>query len=312
MMISIVVPVFNEEENVQELHRRIVEELNKLNHKFEIIFVDDASKDQTVERLRNLKPLRVIRFQRNSGQTSAMDAGFQVAKGDFIVTLDGDLQNDPADIGRLVEKLNEGYDVVSGWRKSRNDDWGRKILSRAANWLTCKVGGLFLHDSACAIKAYRAGFLKNVNLYGEMHVFLPSLLHGYGARVTEMVVQHHERKAGLSKHNFMKAVKNIADLLTIKFLLHYMARPLVFFSAWAMGSLFLGMLCAGTATILKIMHIRNYGQTPLPMLMVLFIIVGILIFMMGFLAELIMRIYWESQGKKPYIVRETFENNENN
>ena len=307
-MISIVVPVFNEEDNVFELHQRILAELKQLNTEFEIIFVDDCSTDKTVEKMKQLKPIRVLRLRKNCGQTSAMDAGFHAAKGKYIVTLDGDLQNDPSDIGRLIKKLDEGYDVASGWRVDRQDSLGRKILSRLANWLTYQLSGLYLHDSACAMKAYRAEFLKDINLYGEMHVFLPALLHGQGAKVIELPVKHHERKAGISKHHFMKAVKNIADLMTIKFMSQYMGRPLVFFSALSIGFCLLGFISATTATILKIMAIRNYGQTPLPILTVLFIIIGFLLFMMGFLAELMTRIYWESQNKKPYAIRETFEN----
>lgn len=307
-MISIVIPVYNEEANVEELHHRIYQEMIQHQEPFEIIFVDDGSNDRTYEILNKLKPIKVIRFRKNFGQTAAMDAGFQNANGEIIVTLDGDLQNDPGDIGKLVQKLNEGYDVVSGWRVDRHDSYGRRLLSRLANWLTYKVTGLYLHDSACAIKAYRKELFKGVHLYGEMHVFLPAYLYGRGAKVTEITVKHHERKGGISKHYFMKAVKDISDLITIRFLSQYMSRPLLFFGGSSLTVGGLGILFLLTATFLKIFSIRNYGQTPLPIFGVLFVIIGFLLFMMGFLAELILRIYCESQNKPPYIVKDSFEN----
>lgn len=307
-MISIVVPVYNEQENIEELHHRIHAELVKLNKPFEIIFVDDGSKDQTFEKLKKIKPLKIIRLRRNFGQTSAMDAGFHAAKGKLIVTLDGDLQNDPGDIGKLVAKLEEGYDVVSGWRVDRRDSSGRRILSRLANWLTYKVSGLYIHDSACAIKAYRSEFLKDIHLYGEMHVFLPAYLYARGAKVTEIPVKHHERKGGISKHYFMKAVKDIADLLTIYFLVQHFARPLVFFGGSGIVSFLLGCVSGITAVILKLLGLRNFMQTPLPIMTLFFMLVGFLLFMMGFLAELMIRIYFESQSKKPYGIKDILEN----
>lgn len=307
-MISVVVPVYNEEANVAELHRRILGELKSLGRPFEIIFVNDGSTDRTQEIAEKLSPVKVIRFQKNFGQTSAMDAGFAASKGDIVVTLDGDLQNDPTDIGKLVKKLEEGYDVVSGWRVDRHDSFGRKLLSRSANWLTFKVTGLYLHDYACAIKAYRRQIFQGVHLYGEMHVFLPAYLHGRGARVTEMPVKHHERAGGVSKHYFMKAVKDISDLLTIKFLSQYMDRPLLFFGGSALLFFFLGVAAAVLATALKVLEIRNFMQTPLPVVSTFFILLGVLLFMMGFLAELMIRIYCESQNKTPYIIKDVVEN----
>jgi len=305
-MISVVVPVYNEEANVDELHRRICDELKKTGDPYEIIFVDDGSTDKTFEKLGALKPLRVIRMRRNFGQTSAMDAGFKASKGDIVITMDGDLQNDPSDIGKLADKLNEGYDVVSGWRVDRHDALARKILSRLANWLTFKVTGLFLHDYACAIKAYRKELFQGVHLYGEMHVFLPAYLYARGAKVTEIPVKHHERKGGVSKHYFMKAVKDISDLLTISFLSQ--ARPLLFFATVSFISGGLGAFCALTAITLKVLGIRNFGQTPLPIVTALFLIIGFMLFMMGFLGELMIRIYNESQNKTPYIIKEVKEN----
>ena len=307
-MLSVVVPVYNEEGNVTALHQSVKDALLKLGQPFEIIFIDDGSEDRTFEIMKSLKPLKAIRFQRNFGQTSAMDAGFNLARGDIIVTLDGDLQNDPRDIGALVQKLNEGYDVVSGWRQDRKDSFGRRILSSAANWLTWKMTGLSLHDHACALKAYRKDIFKGVHLYGEMHVFLPAYLHGRGAKVTEIPVRHDPRHSGVSKHSLMKAVKDISDLVTVHFLSQHMNRPLLFFGGSSLLMCALGLLAAAAATVLKIMGLRNYGQTPLPILAVFLVIIGFLLFMMGFLAELILRVYFESQGKTPYIIKENVEN----
>lgn len=307
-MISVVIPVFNEEANVKALHEKILAELKGSGQEFEILFVDDGSRDGTHEALKKLSPVKILRLQKNSGQTSAMDAGIQAAKGDIVVTMDGDLQNDPSDIGKLVAKLNEGYDVVSGWRVDRHDSFGRRILSRCANWLTFKVTGLYLHDYACAIKAYRKNLFQGVHLYGEMHVFLPAYLYSRGARVAEIPVKHHERQGGISKHYFMKAVKDISDLLTIQFLSQHMDRPLLFFGGFCLLFWFLGFSAAALAIILKVLDIRNLAQTPLPVVSTFFIIIGFLLFMMGFLAELMVRIYCETQKITPYIVKETVEN----
>jgi len=219
--------------------------------------------------------------------------------------MDGDLQNDPEDIPALVAKINEGYDVVSGWRKDRHDSFGRRLLSHLANWLTGAVTGLRLHDSACAMKAYRREILTDVRLYGEMHVFLPAYLYMQGARVSEMPVRHHERHAGVSKHYFFKAVKNLFDLMTIKFLGGMGGRPLVFFGGLGVLTMSLGVVSGVAAVYLKLAAVRNFGQTPLPLLASLLILSGLIFFMMGFLAELMLRIYYETSDRRPYIVRET-------
>ena len=236
------------------------------------------------------------------------DAGFAAARGDVIVTLDGDLQNDPSDIPALVKKMREGYDVVSGRRMERKDPLSRKILSSLANFITRKMTGLQLRDHACALKAYRKDIFKDVHLYGEMHVFLPAYLYGRGAKVTEVDVKHHARARGESKHTLFKAVKDLSDLVTIHFLSRHMNRPLLFFGGSSLFMIALGFISAGAATVLKLLHVRNYGQTPLPILAAFLVIIGFMLFMMGFLAELILRVYFEGQNKTPYIVRETVEN----
>lgn len=306
-MISIVIPVYNERDNVKLLYEKLYTTAQKMGEVFEIIFVDDGSTDDTVDILKTLKGVKILVLTMDFGQTAALDAGIHEAKGEIVITMDGDLQNDPTDIPQLVAKIHEGYDVVSGWRKNRDDSSGRRVLSRCANWLTAKVTGLALHDSACALKAYRREVVQSVRLYGEMHVFLPAYLHGRGAKVTEVSVTHHARKHGVSKHYFMKAVKDIFDLLTIKFLVTMTGRPLLFFGGVGMVSFGFGFISAIIAVVLKLQAIRNFGQTPLPILTVFFVLSGIIFFMMGFLAELILRVYFESNNKRPYVIREKIE-----
>lgn len=307
-MISIIFPAYNEEDNVEELHRRIVEAMRSHWDSYEIIAVENGSTDGTLERLKQLKPIKIIVFPRNFGQTAALDAGIHSARGEVVVTLDADLQNDPADIPLLLKKIEEGYDCVSGWRKERRDSWGRFLLSKCANWFTRRITGLTLHDFACALKAFKKEFMQDVHLYGEMHVFLPAILHARGAKVVEVPVQHHERKAGISKHYFMKAVKDIADLLTVKFLFSYAARPLVFFGGWGVFNFLLGLIVAGISIYFKLIGAWNFGQTPLPILATLLAILGFILFMMGFIAELLVRIYYESRNVSPYVVSDIIEN----
>ncbi len=307
-MISVIVPLYNEEKNIEPLHRAIKIRLEALGEPFEIIFVDDGSTDGTFEKMKSLKPLKALRFARNFGQTSAMDAGFNAAQGSLIITMDGDQQNDPSDIPALLAKLREGYDVVSGWRVDRKDPLGRRILSSFANWLTRTMTGLDLHDHACALKGYRKEVFKDVHLYGEMHVFLPAYLYGRGAKVSEVPVKHHPRTEGISKHSIFKALKDLSDLVTVHFLSRYMNRPLLFFGGTSLLMIALGCLSAFVATVLKVFDVRNYGQTPLPILAVFLVIIGFMLFMMGFLAELILRVYFEGQNKTPYIVKESIEN----
>lgn len=304
-MISIVIPVFNEEKNVAILHGKIVTAMRASVEPYEIIFSDNASTDKTLEKLKTLPDIKILCLTKNYGQTSNLDAAIREAKGDIIITMDGDLQNDPEDIPGLIDKINEGYDVVSGWRKNRNDSLSRRILSRFANWLTAKVTGLKLNDSACAIKAYRRNILQDVRLYGEMHVFLPGLLYMMrGARVAEIAVKHHARQFGISKHYFMKALKDISDLLTIRFLSGMTGRPLIFFGSSGVISIGLGFITALTSIYLKLVHIRNFGQTPLPIFTIFLVLSGFIFLMLGFLAELMLRIYYETNDKTPYTIRE--------
>lgn len=303
-MISVVFPAYNEEHNVKELYFRLKKALDFICEEYEIIAVDNGSDDSTLERLKELSPIKIIVIARNIGQTAGLDAGINNANGDIIVLIDADLQNDPVDISALIIKLNEGYDVVSGWRMNRQDKIIRKIISRCANWLTYKITGLHLHDYGCALKAYRKEFLQNIVLYGETHAFLPAILFMRGARVAEIPVNHYPRKTGVSKISPSKLFKNIADLFAIRFLYHNMGRPMVFFGGWGFLSIVLGILTAIAAIILKLAHIRNLAQTPLPVVSSFLVITGFVLFMGGFLAEMITKMYFEDKSKKPYIVRE--------
>ena len=300
-MLSVVFPAYNEEGNVVELHRRLVAALSKIGKPYEIIAIDNASSDRTYERLKALSPIRIIRIAYNIGQTAALDAGIQAARGDVVVTLDADLQNDPDDIPRMLQKLEDGYDLVVGWRKDRHDTFGRQLFSALANKVTRMVLGVRLHDYACALKVFRKKYLHGVHLYGEMHVFLAGIMHFRGARVTEMEVTHHARGSGLSKHTFVKGAKDLADLFTIKFLFGT-TRPLVLFGSIALLFVVLSLIAALTAIVLKVIAFANFNQTPLPLITAFFGIGGLILFMMGLIAELVLRTYYERSGNTPYFI----------
>ena len=306
-MISVIIPAYNEEENVAALHGRIVDIMRTMGESFEIIFVDDGSNDNTFAKLAKLSPIRAIRLAYNCGQTSALNAGILSARGDIIVTLDADLQNDPVDIPKMYEKIKEGYDAVVGWRVDRHDSLNRKIFSKIANAIARAVLKLDIHDYGCALKMFKKEFLDGVALYGEMHVFLAGILKFRGARIAELQVAHHERHAGLSKHNFIKGAKDIADLFTIKFLFST-SRPLLIFGAFGLASWAMATLVIILSVGLKIALLRNLSQTPLPVIASLFLILGFLLFMGGFLAELIQRSYYESRGQTFYQIRSEIEN----
>ena len=303
-MISLVIPAYNEEENVAELHRRIKDVFLKIGKPFEIIFVENGSQDRTYEILETLSPIKIIQIRKNRGQALGIDAGLYAAKGDVIITMDADLQNDPEDIVRLLQKLDEGYDIAVGWRKDRHDSFYRRIHSQFANWLSRRFTGLELHDHACPLRAYRKELLDGFTLFGELHIYLPAYLAFKGARVAEIEVGHYERTHGLSKHNFMRGVKTISDLVTVRFLATA-TRPLLFFTGWALISFFAGIVAIGIAIYLRLQGL-TFHQTPLPTIATLFILVGVILVMMGFLAELMLRIYY--QGNKPYSVKRIHEN----
>jgi glycosyltransferase involved in cell wall biosynthesis len=308
--ISVVIPVFNEEPNVQPLHEKLNAALKALNLTYEILYVDDGSRDRSFELLSKIaetdKHVKLVRFRRNFGQTAAMSAGMQYSRGRVIIPLDADLQNDPADIPRLLAKMDEGYDVVSGWRKKRKDNSIRRIPSRFANQLISKVTGVALHDYGCSLKAYRADIMRDVNLYGEMHRFIPAYAHMVGARVTEIPVEHHPRIAGESKYGIGRVFRVLLDLLVVRFLGGYGSKPIYFFGGaglWAGGlGTFLWLIAALEKIFGRNPHIN---RNPLFYIGILLFVAAGQCIMLGLLAEMNMRTYHESQGKTTFSVAET-------
>jgi glycosyltransferase involved in cell wall biosynthesis len=304
----VVVPVHDEEDNVEPLYRSLVSALQALGRSYEMVIVDDGSEDETYRRLVQLAAadhdLKLVQLRRNFGQTAAMSAGFDHASGDVIVPMDGDLQNDPADIGRLLAKLDEGYDVVSGWRRDRKDHFVRRLPSRTANWLIGRVTGVRLHDYGCTLKAYRADIVHETNLYGEMHRFLPALAYQAGARIAEVPVTHHPRVSGSSKYGLGRTVKVLLDLVTVKFLSVWSTKPSYVFGGSGAVLCILGSGFVLWTAYEKIVNdVYVYRQPSLVVGVFLFTI-GLNLFLMGLLAELVTRTYHESQSKPIYHVRE--------
>src|SRR5436190_2856176 len=307
--ISVFLPVFNEEPNLRPLHEKLNEALGQLGRTAEIVYVDDGSSDGSLNILREIaghdSRLRVIALRRNYGQTPAMAAGIHAARRHVLIPMDADLQNDPVDIARLLDKLDEGYDVVSGWRKNRQDRLiTRRIPSQVANWLISKIGGVQLHDYGCSLKAYRRESLADVHLYGEMHRFIPIYASWTGARVTEIPVEHHARTMGNSKYGLSRTLQVVFDLMTIKFMASYQTKPIYIFGTFGMLTFIVSILSAVYAVFLKIFHRADFVQTPLPILSIVMFAVGVQFLLMGLLAEMLVRTYHESQAKAIYAVRE--------
>lgn len=310
--ISIVVPIYNEVESLTHLIEAIATTMQSHRIPYELICVDDGSSDGSSDLLKQLvrdrSDLRAVLLRRNYGQTAAMAAGFFHAKGRAIVTLDGDLQNDPADIPRLLAKLEEGYDLVSGWRKDRQDAAVTRLLpSRIANWLIGRVTGVKLHDYGCSLKAYRSELVADMNLYGELHRFLPALAYIEGARIAEMPVLHHARRFGTSKYGLGRTIRVLMDLLTIFAIKKFLTRPMHGFGVIGLGSIALGTLVGLYLTFLKLVLGQSIGDRPLLILAVVLFLAGIQLFSFGLLAELCMRTYHESQNRPIYRVREVVE-----
>lgn len=293
--ISLVIPLYNEEENARILHSKTREALDALGKEYEIIFIDDGSKDRTFEILKQIHDenprTKIIKFRGNFGQSAAMAAGFDAAKGEYVFAMDGDLQNDPKDIPRLLEKLEEGYDVVSGWRKNRKDKLViRKVPSKIANKLICRVTGVKLHDTGCSLKVFRSEIIKRINLYGELHRFIPALAKIEGARITEMVVDHHERKFGKSKYNITRTFRVIVDLMAMNLFIRYLKTPLRFFGK--IGSLFIGFGLLSILWMLYRIYLFNKPLIDINVLLIslfLFMATGVQFFVWGLLADLIVR-----------------------
>jgi glycosyltransferase involved in cell wall biosynthesis len=307
--LSVVVPIFNEYESLPRLMEALTQVLDSLRLAYEIICVDDGSTDGSSSQLRQLSQttpaLKAILLRRNYGQTAAMAAGFDYARGNIIVTMDGDLQNDPVDIPRLLDRLDEGFDLVSGWRKNRHDNPVTRLLpSKIANWLIARVTGVKLHDYGCSLKAYRGEVLHDMNLYGELHRFLPALAFIEGARITEIPVTHHPRRFGDSKYGLGRSLRVVMDLLTVYFMKKFLTQPMHIFGMFGLASILSGLGIGIYLTLVKFLADQDIGDRPLLILAVVLFISGIQLFSFGLLAEVMMRTYHESQRRPIYRIRE--------
>ncbi|MDA8092178.1 MAG: glycosyltransferase family 2 protein [Nitrospiraceae bacterium] len=304
--LSIVVPVYNEEENIRPLYEALKPVLDGMGVDYEIILIDDGSTDKTAAILEGLTSdpkIVVLEFRRNFGQTAAFTAGFDHARGDVIITMDGDMQNDPADIPKLFSMAGQ-YDLVSGWRKNRKDPYlSRKLPSAIANWLIGAVTGVKLHDYGCSLKAYRREVVNNLRLYGEMHRFIPAVANWYGVTVAEVETTHHPRTRGKSKYGITRTIKVFLDLITVKFLQSFSTKPIQFFGPMGLASTFAGLAISIYLAAQKLFFYRSIGGRPLLLLGVLLIIIGIQLIGMGLLGEMLVRVYHESQKKPIYALR---------
>lgn len=306
--LSVILPVYNEAKGIEQLFNAIEKALTGLD--YEVIAVNDGSKDNSWEEMRkyasNNKAIKLINLKRNFGQTAAINAGIQDASGETLVLIDSDLENDPNDIPKLLAKLDEGYDVVSGWRQNRwkGQFLTRKMPSLAANGLISKISGVKLHDYGCTLKAYRKDVIKDVRLYGQMHRFIPVFCKWQGGKVTEIPVNYQPRLYGKSNYGLFRIYKVILDLVLIKFLDKFMQRPIHFFGGAGILSFIIMALCAGTAFYFKLTHQKDLIQTPLPTIAAMFFVVGVLMILMGILAEMLMRTYYESQNNFPFTIKD--------
>lgn len=308
-MISLIIPVYNEEESLPRLFKALEDASSQLPP-MEIIFVDDGSSDKSGELIAakaGKDPrFKLIKLAVNSGQTAAIQAGIDHANGETLIFMDSDLQNDPADIPALLEKLDQGFDVVSGWRKDRKDNpIKRNLPSRIANGIISRVSGVRLHDYGCTLKAYRRGVIKNVRLYGEMHRFIPIYASWQGAKVAEIPVTHHAREFGSSKYGLERIFKVILDILVVKFLSKYLVKPIYIFGGFGLAALFLSFITLLWAVCLKFIFHTSFIQTPLPLFSGICFLLGCMCILMGLLAEVVSRTYYESQRQRPYLIKET-------
>ena len=309
--LSVVVPLLDEQDNLRPLYQQIKQALEG-HYSYEIIFIDDGSTDASFSILKELhdsdSTVRVIRFRKNFGQTAALSAGFAHARGDVVVAMDADLQNDPADIPMLVSKLEEGYDVVSGWRQKRHDlVLTRRLPSKMANWLISRVTEVYLHDYGCTLKAYRREILEQIGLYGEMHRFIPALASWSGAKITECVVNHRPRTAGKGKYGLGRMFKVGLDLMTVKFLGSYSTKPIYVFGGLGLYTAILAILCIGLVIYQKLAQGTDMSGNPLLLLSAVLFITTVQFILMGLLAELLVRTYHESQNRPTYVIKEVLD-----
>lgn len=308
-VLSVVVPIYNEEESIPHLYRRLTDALERFGKPYEVIAVDDGSRDHSFALLSEIaaqdRRWRVVRFRRNFGQTAAFSAGFDRAQAPVVITIDADLQNDPEDIGKLMAKIDEGFDVVSGWRERRQDPFlNRRLPSMIANRLISWATGVHLHDYGCSLKAYRTEVVRGIRLYGELHRFIPAIASWQGIEVAEIPVNHEARRFGSSKYGISRTLRVVLDLLTVRFLLSYGTRPMQIFGLIGLVATFLGMLIGMYLTWIKLMYGAAIADRPLLLLAVLMIVLGVQFISMGLIGELIVRTYYETQSKPIYVVRE--------
>lgn len=307
--VSIVVPVYNEEGNVTELHKEICNVCNKNNYIFEVIFVDDGSTDRTLEICKSLSPLKLIQMRKNFGQTAAMDAGIKASQYEYIVTMDGDLQNDPSDIPHMIEYLEENnLDVVSGWRKNRKDTFMKKFTSRGANFLRHLMVHDGIHDSGCSLKLYRRECFDGMNLYGEQHRFIPALLKIKGFTVGEIVVNHRPRISGVTKYNWKRTIKGFVDMISVWFWNKFASRPLHLLGGAGVGFIGLGFICGIWSIVLFINGFKMSNNIFPPLLTVFFVIIGALLVVFGLMSEIMMKIYYGAHIDMPYSINSIIEN----
>ncbi len=307
--LSIVVPVYNEEDNVAELHRQIFVVIKENNYRAEIIFVDDGSSDGTVEKMRALSPLKMVLFRKNFGQTAAMDAGVKQSKGEIIIMMDGDLQNDPADIPKLLSKMDEGFDVVSGWRKNRKDSFSKKFLSRGADLLRKILIHDGIRDSGCSLKAYKRECFEHIDLYGEMHRFIPAMMKINGFRIGEVEVNHRARTAGKTKYNYQRVLKGLLDMLGVWFWRKFADRPLHLFGGTGLIFFLIGSVVFAWTLLDKIIFDTAILDRALPIIGIFFILIGIQLFVFGILADISIKIYHQAKDERPYKIKKVTENN---
>jgi glycosyltransferase involved in cell wall biosynthesis len=311
--LSIVLPIYNESENIPRLYAELAPILEATGRSFEIIAVDDGSHDDSYAQLKSLRHgdgrLHVVHLRRNFGQTAAFAAGFDRVRGDVVITMDADLQNDPADIPKLLVKIDEGYDVVSGWRQQRWKEglktfFTRRLPSATANWLISRVTGVYLHDYGCALKAYRQEVIREIRLYGDLHRFIPAIASYYGVRMVEVPVNYRPRQFGRSKYGIGRTVRVLLDLLTVRFLLSYSTRPIHIFGLLGVLSVLLGVGIGVYLTVIKLLYQASLAERPLLLFAILLVMVGVQLITMGLLGEMVVRTYYESQNKPIYTVRE--------